>query len=149
MFFCSITLGRFVFQDGWSELSTPVGRFVWWGREELGEDCGNSIQRPTSLLCVLVFVREYVCVFVCMRMYECNKILYNTASATSPPWRINAWTEQWQEATIISETITLYSVDNCWHFFYWIPNIWKYICIVQKLRATTKDTVTFFLLIPG
>lgn len=79
----------------------------------------NTIERPLGLLCAFLYlcVRmcAWMCDYVCLDVRVCqvaHKYTVQYSFRYLPPWRINAWTEPWQGANI-SETITLYSVDNC------------------------------------
>lgn len=106
------------FKNGRPILSTPTGHFLWL-RGDM--DCGNTIERPLGLLCAFLYVCvcahmcACMCDSVCVDVRMCrvaHKYTVQYGFRYLPLWRINAWTEPWQGANI-SETITLYSVDNC------------------------------------
>lgn len=113
---CTLLLGDLWFHNGRSNLSTPPGRFMWiWENK----NCGNTVERPLGLLCVFLYVCVRMCACMCdeacldMRVCQvAHKYTVQYSFRYLPTWRINAWTEPWHGANI-SETITLYSVDNC------------------------------------
>lgn len=130
------------------------------GRQGL---CQHNRKTTWPFVCIFVCA---VCLCECICVVSCwcvNAWVYEVAHKYtvqysfrySPPWRINAWTELWQGANI-SETTTLYSVDNCLTFFFLLNpkkmnfgRIYINICIIQKLNANHDRHLNFHLLLPG
>lgn len=106
------------FQNGRSNLRTPhwtlscdeveTRTVATLEKDHLAFFCVFFCTCVCACVSVSVIRRAWMC--GCVKVAHEYTVQYGFCCL--PPWRINAWTEPCQGANI-SETITLYSVDNC------------------------------------